>query len=85
MKKYLMSGVAAIAFLAAFTSCSKSTDLYDQGAIDEKNKQELENKVDLAKAEYKTAFEKTFGTIQKGHMWGFGQKNCMDSWSQCQW
>ena len=74
MKKYLMSGVAAIAFLAAFTSCSKSTDLYDQGAIDEKNKQELENKVDLAKAEYKTAFEKTFGTIQKGHMWGFGKK-----------
>lgn len=74
MKKYLMSGVAAIAFLAAFTSCSKSTDLYDQGAIDEKNKQELENKIENSKTDYKAAFEKNFGTIQNGHKWGFGQK-----------
>ena len=43
MKKYLMSGVAAIAFLAAFTSCSKSTDLYDQGAVDEKRCEQNES------------------------------------------
>ena len=45
-----MSGVAAIAFLAAFTSCTKSTDLYDQGAVDERNRQEQEKK-DQQKAE----------------------------------
>ena len=74
MKKYLMSGIAVIAFAAAFTSCSKSTDLYDQGAVDEKNKQELENKIENSKTDYKAAFEKNFGTIQNGHKWGFGQK-----------
>ena len=35
MKKYLMTGVAALAICAAFTSCSKSGDeLYDQGVVD---------------------------------------------------
>ena len=29
MKKYLMTGMAALAFCAAFTSCSKGEDLYD--------------------------------------------------------
>ena len=35
MKKYLMTGMAAIAFCAAFTSCSMGEDLYDQGAIEQ--------------------------------------------------
>ena len=48
MKKYLITGVAAIAFVVAFTSCSKSTDLYDQAAVDEKNRQEQENKATSA-------------------------------------
>ena len=43
MNKYLTTGVAAIAFIVAFTSCSK-TDLYDQGAVDERNRQEQEKK-----------------------------------------
>ena len=32
MKKYFISGVLAIAISAVFTGCSKSTDLYDEGA-----------------------------------------------------
>ena len=28
MKKYLMTGVAAVAICAAFTSCSKTENLY---------------------------------------------------------
>lgn len=75
MKKYLMSGVAAIAFLAAFTSCSKSTDLYDQNAVDERNKQEqeqkIENNIDQAKAKYAAAFEKAFGKVGSNVDWGF--------------
>ena len=35
MKKYLMTGMAAIAFCAAFTSCSKDENLYDPKAIEE--------------------------------------------------
>ncbi len=76
MKKYLMSGVAAIAFLAAFTSCSKSTDLYDQGAVDERNRQEQEKKdqqkVENIQETYEQAFEAAFGKPAPNHTWGFG-------------
>lgn len=79
MKKYLMSGVAAIAFLAAFTSCSKSTDLYDQGAVDEKNKQEQQQKtqdaIDQAKVNYAKAFEAAFGPVDSKVDWGFSSRN----------
>ncbi len=78
MKKYLMSGVAAIAFLAAFTSCSKSTDLYDAGAVqqrEEQKKQEtIANNIDQAKAQYAAAFEKAFGKVGANVDWGFGSK-----------
>ena len=74
-----MSGVAAIAFLAAFTSCSKSTDLYDQGAVDEKNRQEQEKKdqqkVENVQATYEAAFKNAFGQPAAGQDWGFGDSN----------
>ena len=69
MKKYLMSGVAAIAFLAAFTSCSKSTDLYDAGAVKEKETQE---KTIQKNTSYEEAFTKRYGTIDSNNDWGFG-------------
>ena len=69
MKKYLMSGVAAIAFLAAFTSCSKSTDLYDAGAVKEKETQE---KTIQKSTSYEEAFTKRYGTIDSNNDWGFG-------------
>ena len=79
MKKYLMSGVAAIAFLAAFTSCSKSTDLYDQSAVDERNRQEQEKKdqqkVENVQATYEAAFKNAFGQPAAGQDWGFGDSN----------
>lgn len=69
MKKYLMSGVAAIAFAAAFTSCSKSTDLYDAGAVKEKETQE---KTIQKSTSYEEAFTKRYGTIDSNNDWGFG-------------
>ena len=65
MKKYLMTGMAAIAFCAAFTSCSKGEDLYDQGAIEQQK--EL-----AVKEAYATAFEKAFGKVGENVDWGFG-------------
>ena len=74
-----MSGVAAIAFAAAFTSCSKSTDLYDQGAVDERNRQEQEKKdqqkVENVQASYEAAFKNAFGQPAAGQDWGFGDSN----------
>lgn len=64
MKKYLMSGVAAIAFLAAFTSCSKSTDLYDAGAVQQKEIQKTENS-------YSDNFIKKYGQPAANQDWGF--------------
>lgn len=69
MKKYLMSGIAAIAIAAAFTSCSKSTDLYEEGRK-ERDQQEQEAKSTVET--FKEAFVNTFGTPDPTHDWGFG-------------
>ena len=65
MKKYLMTGMAALAFCAAFTSCSKGEDLYDENAI-------IENGVEKIKADYASAFIATFGQPASNQDWGFG-------------
>lgn len=57
MKKYLMTGVAAIAFATAFTSCTHDFEPMTVGEVVEKN--------------YEAAFTKTFGKPDKNHDWGF--------------
>jgi hypothetical protein len=61
MKKYLMAGMAAIAFCAAFTSCTKSENLYDENRPTQ----------DVI-AKYNDAFIKTFGQPASNQDWGFG-------------
>jgi len=68
MKKYLMTGVAALAFAATFTSCSK-TDLYDEGAAKEA---ETQKQTEQILASYNQAFLKTFGQPAADQDWGFG-------------
>ena len=70
MKKYLMTGVAALAICAAFTSCSKGEELYDQGAIDQ-------GKAVSIVESYNQAFLKYIGAnsaadIPANQTWGFG-------------
>lgn len=63
MKKYLMTGVAALAFAATFTSCSK-TDLYEGPEQPKTDKEKLT-----------ASFEKVIGgTICPTNDWGFGSK-----------
>lgn len=66
-----MSGVAALAFAAAFTSCSKSTGLYDEGAVKEKQEQENQEKVTNS---YETAFINAFGKPASDQDWGFASR-----------
>jgi hypothetical protein len=77
MKKIIMTGFAAIAFLIAFTGCSKN-DLYDQGAVDERNRQEQEKKDQqkelTVNEKYAAAFEKAFGKVGPNVDWGFGRQ-----------
>ncbi len=68
MKKYFISGVLAIAISAVFTGCSKSTDLYDEGAV-QQNQHEQE--VAQLKKAYNDAFTKEFGSIAASNKWGF--------------
>ncbi len=68
MKKYLFSSVLAIAISAVFTGCSKSTDLYDEGAV-QQNQHEQE--VAQLKKAYNDAFTKEFGSIAANNKWGF--------------
>ena len=66
MKKYLMTGVAALTICAAFTSCSKSDELYDQGVVDGQ-------KVASFEEQYAAAFTKFIGGPVGANVdWGFG-------------
>ncbi len=61
MKKYLMTGIAAIAMCAAFTSCSHDTGF------------ETMTQEDLDKAKYEATFVARFGQPAADQDWGFGQ------------
>jgi hypothetical protein len=67
MKKYLMTGVAALAICAAFTSCSKSgEELYNQGAIDGMNQEKVIENYNARFLAY------VGGSIAPDQDWGFG-------------
>jgi hypothetical protein len=65
MKKYLMTGLAAIAICAAFTSCSKNDELYNPEQI-------TKNEAAQIQENYNQAFIATFGQPAANHDWGFG-------------
>jgi hypothetical protein len=65
MKKYLMTGIAAIAMCAAFTSCSHDVDPVSQEDL---NKMAAEKVVN----NYNQAFIQTFGQPAANQDWGFG-------------
>ena len=61
MKKYLMTGVAALTLCAGFVGCSKDDDVYDPNAADQ-----------LVVAKYEAAFIQAFGQPAADQEWGFG-------------
>lgn len=61
-----MTGVAALAFAATFTSCSK-TDLYDENKVEEQ-------KVASVTEKYDAAFIQAFGQPAANQDWGFGSR-----------
>ncbi|MBR4644450.1 MAG: hypothetical protein IKO73_04755 [Bacteroidaceae bacterium] len=65
MKKYLMTGIAAVAMCAAFTSCSHDIDPVSQEDL---NKMAAEKVVN----DYNQAFIATFGQPAANQDWGFG-------------
>ena len=65
-----MGGIAAVAICAAFTSCSKSNDIYDQNAAEQIKQQTSEQKII---SDYQTAFENAFGKPASNQDWGLGQ------------
>ena len=64
MKKYLMTGMATLAICAAFTSCSKETNVYNPDVIQE-------NEAAKVQQSYADAFIATFGQPAANHQWGF--------------
>ena len=66
MKKYLMTGMAAIAFCAAFTSCSSDHELFNQDAIQKKEAAQIVEKYNQAFLQY------VGGSIAADQTWGFG-------------
>ena len=71
-----MTGMAALAICAAFTSCSKDTDVYNQNVvqnIEEQKKQDaLEKNMEKVNEQYAAAFVNAFGQVGSNVDWGFG-------------
>ncbi len=67
MKKLLFSGMIALTAGAGFTGCSKSTDLYDEGAVQALKDQQV---INLRNA-YSDAFVQQYGNIASNQAWGF--------------
>ena len=65
MKKYLMTGIAALALCVGFTSCSHDLESLSQEEIDLLKAQQVTEK-------YNQAFIATFGEPAKDQNWGFG-------------
>ena len=61
MKKYLMTGVAALALCAGFVGCSKDDDVYDPNAD-----------ANQVVEKYNAAFIQAFGQPAANQDWGFG-------------
>ena len=70
MKKYLMGGIAAVAICAAFTSCSKNNELFDQNAAEQVKQQTSEQKIIDS---YQKAFENAFGQPGANQDWGLAK------------
>lgn len=66
-----MTGVAALAICAAFTSCSKSEELYDADAAKGIS---TEQEIASVYNNYNQAFIKTFGQVNPNVDWGFGKR-----------
>ena len=64
MKKYLISGIAALALCVGFTSCSHDVEQLSQKEITDLQVQQIVNN-------YNQAFIKTFGKPASNHQWGF--------------
>ena len=67
MKKYLMTGIAALAMCAGFTSCS-----HDMEEATPENLAKLE--AQKIKQNYEQAFIKKFGEPASNQDWGFSKK-----------
>lgn len=65
MKKYLMTGIAALAMCAGFTSCSHEIEPVSQEDLNQFEAQKIVNA-------YNQAFIRTFGQPAANQTWGFG-------------
>ena len=64
-----MGGIAAVAICAAFTSCSKSNELFDQNAAQQQKQQAA---IEKKNADFTQSFTNRYGTIDSNNDWGFG-------------
>ena len=67
MKKYLMTGIAALALCAGFTSCSSNGDDIEQFTQEELNQIEAQKMI----LRYEQAFINAFGEPAANQTWGF--------------
>lgn len=67
----LTKALCAVSAFTFLVSCTKSTDVYDQSAVEENQKKEQAWKLDVAKSEYASNFEMKYGKINPNQTWDF--------------
>ena len=71
MRKFVTNAFIALGAVALMASCAKSTDLFDQNAIDAQKKAEMMQEIEQTKINYEANFVKKYGAIDPNQSWDF--------------
>ena len=71
MRKFVTNAFIALGAVALMASCAKSTDLFDQNAIDAQKKAEMMQEIEQTKINYEANFIKKYGAIDPNQSWDF--------------
>jgi hypothetical protein len=71
MRKFVTNAFIALGAVALMASCAKSTDLFDQSAVDAQKKAEMLQEIEQTKINYEANFVKKYGAIDPNQSWDF--------------
>ena len=71
MRKFITNAFIALGAVSLMASCAKTTDLFDQSAVDAQKKAEMLQEIEQTKINYEANFIKKYGAIDPNQSWDF--------------
>ena len=71
MRKFITNAFIALGVVSLMASCAKTTDLFDQSAVDAQKKAEMLQEIEQTKINYEANFIKKYGAIDPNQSWDF--------------